>query len=265
MKKLCYVPLCMVVLLSTTAFAQDDAHASATTETSESEWFDSSNEGLAEEQKPGAAKGGETKAKPVVAKKEEAKAEPSAAKAVVTTDTIDARDERAESTEELPFKRYTLTANPLAVALLRFSVNAEIMLAKHHGLIVVPSFWSLPGIVEYNKNNSGYSIGAELGYHFYSGQQGANGFFAGPSFVYMSHSGEHLMGLAVDIGGQYISKGGFTVGGGVGVMWLKALSPNEEEPEPEVKRGGGPLFEIDINLSLVPVWPRFLVTIGYSF
>lgn len=241
MKRLCFVPLCMVVSLSATAFAQDDDED---TSTKKDDWVESSDEDEEEEE-----------AEPVVEKKKKKKKE---------ADSEEAEEvKKVELVDEYPLKRFSITANPLSLAVLRFSVNFEYLFAKHHGLIVVPSFWTLGGKSGDVETNNIY-VGGEVGYHFYSGQRGANGFFAGPSLVYMyfkssASDGEsgysrsnHLMGFAVDVGGQHITRGGFTVGGGMGLMWAKMLSSEDGAGEGQ-------------KFSITGVLPRFLATIGYSF
>ena len=108
------------------------------------------------------------------------------------------------------------------------------------------------------------SFGGELGYHFYSGSRGANGFFAGPSFVFtrttMSHecsspgcssqpdSGLITYGIAFDVGGQYLFSNGVTLGAGGGLMYLKSSETAE----------GGTALKFQGTL------PRLLFTLGYS-
>ncbi|MBI5535223.1 MAG: hypothetical protein HY898_21025 [Deltaproteobacteria bacterium] len=173
--------------------------------------------------------------------------------------------------EKEALKHVSITANPLSIIVTRYSLNLEYMLAMHHGLILVPSIWKLSASLStpYGPNESRFDYyGAELGYHFYTGERGANGFFVGPSFVYMNvkvsdttysapgvstevSASSSIYGFAVDFGGQHVTKGGFTIGGGGGVMWVKAASKINEVASPTITVSG--------------VMPRFLFTIGYSF
>lgn len=275
MKELCYVPLCVAVSLSTTAFAQDDAKGSATKETTDTETADSRNEESVEKVESAATIAGETKtdpvalkapvttAEPVAAKAGETTVEPVAVQSAVATNAKDAEVETAESTEDDPFKRITLTANPLSLLQTRLSMNVEIMLAKHHGLIVVPSIW---GLMEYNEYSDLYTyVGGELGYHYYTGQRGANGFFAGPSFMYFTDSKEHLIGFALDIGGQHVARNGFTIGGGVGLMWIEMIQSEILSPISTVFISEAPKNKPVGGLRIEGLTPRLLFTIGYSF
>jgi hypothetical protein len=136
------------------------------------------------------------------------------------------------------------------------------MLARHHGLILVPSYWTMSASSGGAESSFDY-LGAELGYHFYTGNRGANGFFVGPSFVFMNmntssnvgggaeaSSSTSLYGVAVDFGGQHVAESGFTIGGGMGFMYVKTAS--------EVNTEGA-------TVSVSGTLPRFLFTVGYSF
>lgn len=170
--------------------------------------------------------------------------------------------EEVDADEDPGFKKVSITANPLSILVGRYSFNVEYMLEKHHGLIVVPSFWSLKsstGDIEVKYNY----VGGELGYHYYTGERGANGFFIGPSAVFMSMStsasgggssasgSATVYGGAIDLGGQHVARNGFTVGGGFGLMYVKASSKIDGSSEPSIKVEG--------------VLPRLLFTMGYSF
>jgi hypothetical protein len=112
------------------------------------------------------------------------------------------------------------------------------------------------------------NYGAELGYHFYTGSRGANGFFVGPSLVFMQSNASTkssvagqtneaknstlVYGAALDIGGQHVTKGGFTIGAGVGVMYLTASSSSSAN-------------QTSSTIKVSGVLPRFLFTVGYSF
>jgi hypothetical protein len=62
-----------------------------------------------------------------------------------------------------------------------------------------------------------------------------------------------MYGVAFDLGGQHITKGGFTIGGGIGVMYLKLASTAAAGTQ------------TSSTLKFEGVLPRFLLTIGYSF
>lgn len=113
-------------------------------------------------------------------------------------------------------------------------------------------------------------FGGELGYRFYSGTEGAHGLFVGMSGVAMPIAypratpdfrtevvSFHAYGGAIDVGAQAITSSGFTIGGGLGVMYL-AYTP------PALVRGlpsGLPRPE----LPEPHVLPRLLLAAGWSF
>lgn len=169
--------------------------------------------------------------------------------------------------DETHFRPLAITANPLSLALGRYGLNVEYMLATHHGIMLNPygQFTSAEGG---NSKTSYKNLGAELGYHFYTGHKGANGFFIGPSLLYMHSSSDTTVtgggasvggsssfdayGLAVDLGGQHVFDNGITVGGGVGLMYLKSSMTGESGATSSTVKFDG-------------VLPRFLAMAGYSF
>ena len=240
MEKLLVLGLAIGLGFSGTAFAQDDAWEETTSTSEEAtstadETTSTSEETTTQEDTT-----------------ESAKATGDAAEDATAT----SKGDKEKQADEFPLKKLTLTANPLSWIILRFSMNVEYMLVKHHGLILVPSFEGSS-----TDDSSSTYFGAEAGYHFYSGQRGANGFFIGPSLVYMyenstltqSRTTTQLFALALDIGGQHVARNGFTIGSGMGFMYF--LSGSEKRTakgsEPKVKRTG--------------TLPRILFTIGYSF
>lgn len=61
-----------------------------------------------------------------------------------------------------------------------------------------------------------------------------------------------IYGGALDLGGQHVTKGGFTIGAGAGVMYLTASNT-------------GSANQTSSTIKISGVLPRFLFTIGYSF
>lgn len=164
--------------------------------------------------------------------------------------------------QEEPFHPLALTLNPLSLLLGRYGLNVEYVFVPHHGVILNPYGWF--SSAEAGSVKSSYTnYGAELGYHFYSGTNGASGFFVGPSALYMTATATteaggakaevnfSAYGLAVDLGGQAVTKAGFTIGAGVGVMYLKTSTTSNLASGTFLKWDG--------------VLPRFLFTIGWSF
>jgi hypothetical protein len=174
--------------------------------------------------------------------------------------------ERAERDgDDDGFKSIAITANPLSLILTRIGLNFEYMVAKHHGLILNPYFQSLS--VGADPNKSSYTnFGGELGYRFYTGSRGANGFFVGPFVSFMqsnasattsvagktttADSSISVYGAGVDLGGQHVFQNGFTIGAGAGVQYLKASATASNESS---------TFKVE------GVLPRLLFTVGYSF
>ena len=170
---------------------------------------------------------------------------------------------------EEDWRPVAITLNPLSMALLRFGANVEYMFAHHHGLILNPYFQTVSvsaGAGPSSSESSYTNFGAELGYRFYTGNRGANGFFIGPAvFVQRTNtsatvtsggqsstaeSGTMVYGGIVDLGGQHVFKNGFTIGGGAGVMYL--TTPDEPKNTSSTVKFAG-------------VLPRVLFTAGYSF
>jgi hypothetical protein len=165
--------------------------------------------------------------------------------------------------EEERFRPLAVTLNPLTLLLGRLGANVEFLPAPHHGIMLNP-YYSSASLESGPFKTKFESYGAELGYHFYTGKRGANGFFVGPSFVLtrtkMSSSCADLgceadpevdflsYGVALDLGGQVVFGNGVTLGAGGGLMYLKSSA---------VADGSTTLrFEGSV--------PRLLFTVGYS-
>jgi hypothetical protein len=147
----------------------------------------------------------------------------------------------------------------------RIGVNAEYLPARHHGIMVNP-FVQFTSAGSDALKTSYTNFGGELGYHYYTGTKGANGFFIGPSAIVMvsnstttaNISGQSsqaststtAFGGALDLGGQHVFDNGFTIGGGVGVMYLVASTSDNQQTSSTAKVAG--------------VLPRVLFTVGYS-
>jgi hypothetical protein len=173
-------------------------------------------------------------------------------------------------------KQIAFTANPLNFIIGRYGFNFEYQPVLHHGLILTPHYDSVNADVTgvcsgtngtlstctYKDSFSGF--GGELGYRFYTGDKGFNGFFVSPQFLlaaYKSH-GEGLIGTAQDVsftslgwaldfGGQ-AQIGSFIIGGGGGFQYTKISKDFTDLPfAAAVVAGGG--------------WrPRVLLNIGFA-
>lgn len=181
-----------------------------------------------------------------------------------------ASEKPKEPEDDDRFRPLALTANPLSLALGRIGLNVEYMLARHHGIMLNPfgQFTSVGDEGTASGKTSYTNFGAELGYHFYTGSRGANGFFVGPSLVFIQSSSTtkataggvsaestgsfSAYGGAVDLGGQHVFQNGITIGGGFGLMYLtSSATASSTNTSSTVKFDG--------------VLPRFLLTAGYSF
>jgi hypothetical protein len=172
-------------------------------------------------------------------------------------------DAARTDTEGTRFRPLALTINPLTLMFGRFGANVEFLPAEHHAIMLNPYYSSAS--IELGEVRTSYrSLGAELGYHFYTGSKGANGFFVGPSFLMMRTELEaqcmnvgcdldpeatvSTYGVALDLGGQHVFDNGITLGAGAGLMYLKSSA-----------RADG-----DTVLKFEGVLPRILFTVGYS-
>jgi hypothetical protein len=152
-----------------------------------------------------------------------------------------------------------ITLNPLPLFWGRLSGNLEVQVAPHHSLVVSPN------LLVYNEdrgaprplsNGFGFAsptsngVGVELGYHYWwRWARSLRGPLLGPSLLLGSTSNatvgdptraQAYWGLAFDLGAQEVLSGGFTLGGGLGIGF--------------VRMAGSEAF-----------FPRVLVQVGWSF
>ena len=141
--------------------------------------------------------------------------------------------------ERPKFRSFALELNPLAVALGRYSFNAEFMTGRHIAVVASP-FLRYAGdsdVPTLDKNPKTVAGGLETSLRYYSSPDGPMGFFIGPSIIFGAVSGNAFLefdtfgntsgpsgqtkrgyvGFALDLGGQWISASGFVIGGGLGV------------------------------------------------
>jgi hypothetical protein len=233
-------------------------------------------------------------AKPVAASEEHTPTLPAAVSPRATGSTVDAtphpdsphlepphpepvaRDVAPTDTPP-PWHTVTLTLNPAPIAIGRYGGNAEVVLVAHHAIVVsgyVQTFpaWMLRRLLPSDVEVGGgppSRPGGELGYRFYTGQRGATGLFVGPSAVAMplvyprlgpDLRGEvvsfYAYGAALDVGVQAITDAGFTIGGGLGAMYLAYTPPSSVTPPAGVS----------VPTFIEPhVLPRVLIAAGWSF
>ncbi len=163
------------------------------------------------------------------------------------------------------FKSIAITANPLSLAIGRFGLNLEYLPIRHHGFMINPYYETISADFGDGAKEHYSWLGGEIGYHFYTGDRGANGFWIGPQLLWnhihtsyscgtaasCGGSGDlTAYGFAIDLGGQTVFDNGFTIGGGGGLMHLYANAAGSHSST---------LVHVEGTL------PRFLFTIGYSF
>lgn len=173
-------------------------------------------------------------------------------------------------------KRVAITLNPMPMAIGRFGGNVEVLAAPHHAFIGSFFVQSYPtGILQMLmpsvKLGEGPKplVGGEVGYRYYTGRASPSGLFVGPSFVAMPFAyprvnenldaelvAFHAYGAALDFGAQLVTSGGFTFGGGLGVMALAYTPPASVAPPAGVQVPSYPEPH---------VLPRLLVSAGWAF
>jgi hypothetical protein len=173
------------------------------------------------------------------------------------------RDRPSAEEQSWRFRPLALTVNPLTLLFGRVGANVEVLPVEHHAIMLNPYFSNVSLETAETKTEY-FSWGGELGYHFYTGKKGANGFFVGPSFVFTRTRATAecvsvgcntdpevaftTYGAALDLGGQHVFDNGVTLGGGGGIMYLKSSAEADG----------------DTVLQFQGVVPRVLFTVGYS-
>jgi len=174
----------------------------------------------------------------------------------------------AEAQPEPEPKHFNIMLNPLGFFIGRYSIQAEYLPLLHHAITLTPFYTHAP--VKVTENGQEVDLGslngggAELGYRFYTGKKGPNGFFVGPSFLFGSYSSSQTgaanqsftsVGGAIDFGGQAVVGPGITIGGGFGIQYTKTSEDINTENlnlASAIIAGGG-------------TRPRFLFSVGYAF
>ena len=179
--------------------------------------------------------------------------------------------EKPQADDDGPeLKRISLELNPLGFAIGRYGIQGEYMLARHHAVTLNPFYAHAPVTVTVGGKDvdagSLNGFGGELGYRFYTGDKGANGFFVGPSVLFASYSQSGGVGTAssdsftsvggaLDVGGQFIIGPGVVVGFGGGLQYTKTsqdIDTANLNLASAIIAGGG-------------IRPRVLLAVGYSF
>jgi hypothetical protein len=166
-----------------------------------------------------------------------------------------------------------VTINPLPLVAGRYGANLDVLPVPHHAVTTSLFVQTFPLGLLRRYIPEGFAVadpparlGGEVGYRFYGGKTAANGLFAGPSLVLMpiaypratdagiEVTSFHAYGGALDVGVQAVTPGGFTIGGGLGVMALAYALPRSN------------VAGIEIPPIATPrVLPRLLFAAGWSF
>jgi hypothetical protein len=166
-----------------------------------------------------------------------------------------------------------LTINPLPLVAGRYGANLDVLPVPHHAVTTSVFLQTFPlGLLRayipqgFDLADPPSRLGGEVGYRFYTGSKAANGFFLGPSVVLMpiaypraTDAGVEVTsfqayGAAIDVGVQAVTSGGFTIGGGLGVMGLAYSLPRSNVAGVEIPTVATP-----------HVLPRLLLATGWSF
>jgi hypothetical protein len=183
------------------------------------------------------------------------------------------RDASASAPEASRLRQLAIFANPLALAVNRYSAQLEYLPVTHHAFTVNPFFFKANR--KHTEDGVAYDLGdqnglgAELGYRYYTGTKGPNGFFFGPSLLfgaYWANGGEPnapeglltsrpeaytAFGGAIDLGGQVVVSPGIVLGAGAGVQYLTTTAQRPDINTVFEGRGG--------------ISPRLLASLGYAF
>jgi hypothetical protein len=174
-------------------------------------------------------------------------------------------------------RRLSIELNPLSIAGGRYGLNVEVAPFVHHVLVGSAYYQTfqpyvlerlMPKAVD-SSHGAPAKVGGEVGYRFYSGRRGANGFFIGASGVLMplvlprmtaEYKAEpasfYAYGGALDVGIQGITDSGFTIGAGVGAMYLAYNAPESAKLPANVP----PIKSYEPHFL-----PRVLLAAGWSF
>lgn len=165
---------------------------------------------------------------------------------------------------------WSVELNPAAMAIGRYSAQLQWLPMQHHALVLNPHYSSVTATVEAQSGGQTLSsyqerfngIGVELGYRYYTGSKGPNGFFVGPSVLTGTYTASvdggisrsfYNAGGAIDIGGQGVIGPGIVLGGGFGLQYLKASKEFSDLPLSAAAIAG------------TGVRPRLLFSVGYAF
>ena len=155
--------------------------------------------------------------------------------------------------------------NPLGLAIGRISVDFVWAPITHHAIVISPHYQSTTSDVQLGVGDTQqqrfHGFGAELGYRYYTGHRGMDGFFVGPSLIAGSYQASlpggdvdfTNVGVAFDVGAQTILWDALTVGAGLGLQYTYVDHDFGSLPDSASTIAGGGLK------------PRLLASVGYAF
>jgi len=159
-----------------------------------------------------------------------------------------------------PMRRIAISYNPLTLLLQRYGGNLELLLASHHAL-GVSAYYAYARTNE-DTNNVFRGVGGEVGYRWYSGDNGPRGFYVGPSFLLgrfeaVPSRGDALaywnLGGALDLGWQALVADRVLFGLGAGLQYT---APTASLPQQEVSASA---------YANAGVRPRLSIAFGVAF
>lgn len=174
-------------------------------------------------------------------------------------------------------KHVAIGVNPLSFVVKRLSVQLELVPTEHHALTINP--FAVWGSRNYSTDGQAYDLGTqhglggEIGYRYYTGTRGPNGFFFGPSLIFATYWGSggepnapdgwfthkpvtySTVGGAFDAGAQFIVGPGVTLGFGAGAYYFPPTSKTDSVDALIEGRGG---------LGNSGFFPRLLASVGYA-
>lgn len=164
------------------------------------------------------------------------------------------------------YNTVAIEVNPLGLLVGgRISLNVEYAPVTHHVIVASPHFVRTTSTVEIGPtqtiDQSFTGFGGEIGYRYYTGHNGMNGIFVGPSIIGGVYNaampgGDTAftnIGVAADIGYQQVLMDHLALGAGVGVEYLHVSEEFHDLPT-------GPSTIASSGLK-----PRLLAQVGYAF
>jgi uncharacterized protein (TIGR03382 family) len=170
-------------------------------------------------------------------------------------------------------RRLAITWSPLSYLVAgRIGGSASIMIVSHLGLEL--TLFHVDLTTGTDSNNRFVGWGQELGFRYYSGENGPRGFFIGPSLLLGNYTAIPLVGgdqiryrvpgIAMDLGYQALLMDRFVIGLGIGAQYTRPTAgspwkwpsdsfslPQQELPSSIYANAG--------------VRPRVLFALGFSF